>query len=86
MLPNIGDEVQLTDDYINFDSSRDSLKGRKLDVLKIDLRGITSSGPSYDVWFSYDGTVDGVEDVSDAGQSNRYSVVVFQPWSGGFSQ
>jgi hypothetical protein len=87
MLPSIGEEVQLTDEYINVDSTRDSLKGQKLDVLKVDLQGITKNGPEYSIWFSYAGTVDGIE-VDNNGHSLKFSdkrVVVFRSWSGGFA-
>lgn len=85
MLPNVGDEVKLTDEYVKVDSTKNHLKDTKLDVLKVDLNAITTDGPEYSVWFSNHGLLDGI-DVDSNGYSMRHKrVLVFQPWSGGFA-
>lgn len=55
MVPKTGDVVRMTEEYIRHDTNFENIKGRKLEVMKVALDGISHNGPSYVVYFVGEG-------------------------------
>lgn len=77
MLPRKGLDVELTDSYIRSFPNFAHLKGKKLSILKIDLKSIKSSGSVYEVFFTDGGFINSVT-VDQTGKVN--GVDVFKSW------
>lgn len=78
MIPRKGLDVELTDNFTRSYPAFAHLKGKKLSILKIDLKTIQSNGyATYEVFFT-DGSFTNSVTVNQTGQVN--GVDVFKSW------
>jgi hypothetical protein len=56
MLPKIGDRVQFTSEFLNASASskKSKFEGKELEILKVNLKSLSNSGSTYDVFYRGD--------------------------------
>jgi hypothetical protein len=80
MLPKVGDKVQFTNDVFSVGSKRDRFKGKELEILKVILKTLSSSGSTYDIFFKGDGFLSREDGVDNNGCKviNGVSINMFE--------
>lgn len=83
MVPKTGDVVKMTKDYVNHDTNFKQFEDKKLEVMKVSLGGIGSSGPFYTVYFVGDNHLRKIT-IDKSGRKDAH--IVFELWkSAGYS-
>lgn len=87
MLPEVGDDVQFTEEILNADSQRDQFRGKKLNVLRKNMTSIIKNGQLFELFLSDGSTLHKEDGVDNNGNKlvGTNIVKVFEPWGGGYS-